>query len=208
MILELAKNTYTALLGEEKRSKILTSMSRERLPHDGVKRETLISEEEIAKRVRELSDQISHDYKGKKPVLVSILKGSIIFLGDLLRNLDPDLLAEIDFMEVSSYGSRQESSRQPKIGKDLSTNIDGRHVIVVEDIVDTGYSFDSLLKILKARNPASLKTCVLLSKPDRREKEVPIDYLGFEIPNVFVMGYGMDEDQKYRGLPDIDFRKT
>jgi hypoxanthine phosphoribosyltransferase len=183
-------------------------MTLERVPHDGVEREVLIDEKKAAKRINELGKQISQDYKGKNPLLVGILKGSFIFLGDLFRKLDPDLQAEVDFMEVSSYGGKQESSRQPKIGKDLSTNIDGRHVIVVEDIVDTGYSFDSLLKILKARNPASLKTCALVSKPDRREVDVPIDYLGFTIKDVWVEGYGMDTDQKNRGLRDVVFRKT
>jgi len=181
-------------------------MSHERLPNDGFRREVLIPKEEIAQRVRELGEQISRDYEGRKPVLVGILKGSFIFLADLLRELDPNLQAEIDFMAVSSYGSKQESSRQPKIGKDLNTDIEGRHVIVVEDIVDTGYSFKVLLDILKARNPASLKTCALVSKPDRREVEVPIDYLGFTIKDVWVEGYGLDTNQDNRGLKDIVFR--
>ena len=175
-------------------------MSIEGLPHDGVEREVLVKKDKIAERVEELGVQISKDYKDKNPILVGVLKGSFIFLGDLMRKLDPDLKAEVDFMEISSYGSGKESSRQPKFNKDLSTNIEGRHVIVVEDIVDTGYSFDSLLKILKARNPASLKTCALVSKPDRREVEVPIDYLGFTIDDVWIEGNGMDTDQKYRGL--------
>jgi hypoxanthine phosphoribosyltransferase len=158
---------------------------------------------------RQLKNKISNQYQKtirQSPILVRVLKGSFIF-SEPYEN-GPDLQAEVDFMEVSSYGSKQESSRQPRIGKDLSTNIDGRHVIVVEDIVDTGYSFDSILKILKARNPASLKTCALVSKPDRREVEVPIDYLGFTIGDVWVEGYGMDTNQKNRGLPDVVFRKT
>ncbi|OGM21344.1 hypoxanthine phosphoribosyltransferase [Candidatus Woesebacteria bacterium RIFCSPLOWO2_01_FULL_37_19] len=182
-------------------------MSAERIPQDGINREILIMEEDIAKRVQELADQISVDHKGENPLFVGILKGSFIFLGDLVRKLDPDLQAEVDFMAVSSYDGTR-SSRQPKIGKDLNTDIKDRHVIVVEDIVDTGYSFDTLLRILAARNPASLKTCALVSKPARREVDVPIDYLGFTIPDNWVEGYGMDTDEKNRGLPDIVFRKT
>lgn len=182
-------------------------MERDRLPNDGVQREILISEEKIAKKVKELGERISEDYKGKKPILVGILKGSFVFLADLFRELNPDLQAQVDFMEISSYGNSTESSRSPKIGKDLSTNIEGRHVIIVEDIVDTGYSFKTLLNILNARNPASLKTCALVSKPDRREVDVPIDYLGFEIENVWIEGQGMDTNQLNRGLKDITYRK-
>lgn len=178
-----------------------------KLPNDGIERTILIEEEKIAQRVKSLADEISKDYKDKDPILVGILKGSFVFLADLTRELDPDLQVEVDFMEISSYGTGQESSREPKIAKDISTEIQGRHVIVVEDIVDTGYSFDTLLAILRARKPASLKTCALVSKPSRREIEVPIDYLGFEIENVWVEGYGMDTDQKNRDLPDIVYRK-
>ncbi|MBI1864122.1 hypoxanthine phosphoribosyltransferase [Candidatus Woesebacteria bacterium] len=140
-------------------------------------------------------------------MLVGILKGSFIFLADLARKLDPTLQAEVDFMAVTSYGTDQVSSRNPRIIKDLTTDITKRHVLLVEDIVDTGYSIDTLLGILKARNPASLKVCALVSKPDRREKEVQIDYLGFRIPDVWVEGYGMDTDERNRGLPNIAFRK-
>lgn len=186
---------------------MVTERSGLKLPNDGIERVILIDEGKIAQRVKSLADEISQDYRDKNPVLVGILKGSFVFLADLTRELDPDLQAEVDFMEISSYGSGQESSREPKIAKDISTEIQGRHVIVVEDIVDTGYSFDTLLAIIRARKPASLKTCALVSKPSRREVEVPIDYLGFEIENVWVEGYGMDTDQKNRDLPNIVYRK-
>jgi hypoxanthine phosphoribosyltransferase len=179
----------------------------ERGPEDGVNREILIHREDIAQRVRQLGKKISEDYEGKKPIIVGILKGSIVFLSDLIRELDPNLQPQIDFMEVSSY-SGTESSRAPKIGKDLTIDITGKHVLVVEDIVDTGYSFDTLLGILSARNPASLKTCALISKPDSREVEVPINYLGFAVGDVWIVGYGMDTDQLGRNLPDIWQRVT
>jgi len=169
--------------------------------------EVLFSREEISMRVAELGKKISEDYKDKRPLLVGILKGSFIFLADLAREIDPDIGAQIDFMEVSSYGAGKESSGDPKIVKDVSQDIRGRNVIVVEDIVDTGYSFATLLAILKSRGPLSLKTCALLSKPDRREVDVPIDYLGFTIKDEWVEGYGLDTDQDFRGLPDIVFRK-
>jgi len=173
----------------------------------GFTQEVLISRETIAERVKVLGKQISEDYKGKRPLLVGILKGSFVFLADLVREIDPEVGAEIDFMEISSYGGGIESSHQPEIVKDLSVPIEKRNVIVVEDMVDTGYSFNTLLAILNTRNPASLKTCALLSKPGRREVNVPIDYLGFTVENVWVEGYGLDTDQKYRGLKDVVSRK-
>ena len=169
--------------------------------------EELFDEKTIHKRVVELGKQISADYKGRKPILVGVLKGSFIFLGDLIREIDAEVGVEVDFMAVSSYGSGTESSRQPKIDKDVSVSIEGRNVIVVEDMVDTGYSFETLLAILQSRNPASLKTCVLLSKPSRREVEVQIDYLGFEIEDKWVEGYGMDTNEEYRELKNIVYRK-
>lgn len=169
--------------------------------------EILLSREIISERVAELGRQISEDYKDKKPLLVGILKGSFIFLADLIRNIDPAVGAQVDFMEVSSYGSGKESSGDPKITKDLGIDIRGRNIIVVEDIVDTGYSFNTLLAILRSRGPASLKTCAFLSKPDRREVDVPIDYLGFTIEDKWVEGYGLDTDQDFRGLSDIVYRK-
>jgi hypoxanthine phosphoribosyltransferase len=175
-------------------------------PSDGVDRKILLSQSKISKRVKELAAQISLDYKDKNPVFVGILRGSFIFMADIVRALDPNLPVILDFMEVSSYDSAKESSRQPRIDKDIETDISGKNVLVIEDLVDTGYSFDTLIKILKARNPKSLKTCSLLSKPARREIEVPIDYMGFEIPNVWIEGYGMDTDEIYRNLKDIWYR--
>jgi hypoxanthine phosphoribosyltransferase len=171
------------------------------------RQEVLIGREEIRERVAGLAKEISADYKGKKPLFVGILKGSFIFLADLIREIDPGIGPQVDFMEISSYGAGKESSGQPKINKDLSIPIGGRDVIIVEDIVDTGYSFKALLAILGSRRPASLKTCALLSKPGRREVEVPIDYLGFTIKDEWVEGYGLDTDQDYRGLPDVVCRK-
>lgn len=170
-------------------------------------REILIPREDIEKRVGELGNQISVDYKEKNPLLVGVIKGSFIFLSDLIREIDPRVDAEVDFMAVSSYGGGTESSRLPKIEKDLSTSIKGRNVLVVEDMVDTGYSFAAILAILESRNPASLKTCALLSKPSRREVEVPIDYLGFTIEDKWVEGYGMDTDGHFRGLKDVTYRR-
>ena len=169
--------------------------------------EVLLNREKIAKRVKELGGKISHDYKDTKPLFVGVLKGSFIFLADLLREIDPVLEAQVDFMAISSYGSGTESSGQPKIEKDLSMDIKDRDVILVEDIVDTGYSFKTLLAILSSRGPSSLKTCALLSKPDRREVEVPVDYLGFVIENKWIEGYGTDTDEEFRGLKDIVYRK-
>lgn len=170
----------------------------------GPKFESLFNKEKINRRVVELGEEITADYKGEELILVGILKGAFMFMADLVREIDIPL--KVDFMEISSYGSGQESSRQPKIDKDLSMDISGEHVLIVEDIVDTGYSMKTLLEILEARSPASLKICSFLSKPDRREVEVTIDYLGFEIPDVWVEGYGLDTDQKGRNNPEIVIR--
>jgi len=162
---------------------------------------TLISEVQIKQRVRELADDISRDYKGKIPTLVSILKGGIIFLTDLMRDLT--VLHEIDFMSVSSYDSGMETTGVVRILADLSRNIEGKDVIIVEDIVDSGLTLDYIRHILLARHPRSLKICTLLDKKARRLVEVPIDYIGFEIPNEFVIGYGLDYQEKYRNLPYV-----
>ncbi len=161
----------------------------------------LIDEQTIQKRVRELADEISRDYKDKIPTLVSVLKGGIIFLSDLVRSLT--ILHEIDFMSVSSYNGGTESSGVVRILADLSINIEKRDVIIVEDIVDTGLTLDYIRHILLARHPKSLKICTLLDKKPRRKVYVPIDYVGFEIPDVFVIGYGLDYGEKYRNLPYI-----
>lgn len=161
----------------------------------------LIKEDEIRQRVKELGEQISLDYKGKVPTLVSILKGGIMFLSDLIRALK--ILHEIDFMSVSSYDGRTESSGVVRILADLSINIEGRDVIIVEDIVDTGLTLDYIRHILLARHPKSLRICTLLDKKARRRIEVPLDYVGFEIPDAFVIGYGLDYEERYRNLPYI-----
>ena len=169
-----------------------------------------ITEEQIKKRVNQLAEQISKDYKGKELLLVGVLKGAVPFTADLMRGLYENGFddMEVDFIDVSSYGKGTESSRQPRIVKDLEEDIEGRHVLIVEDIVDTGYSFDTLLRMLNARNPASLKTCALVSKPARREKQVPIDYLGFKVEDKWLEGYGMDTDEKGRGYPFIGVRNN
>jgi len=170
-----------------------------------VEREQLVSKDQIATRVRELGEQITKDYKDKDLLLIGVLKGSFIFLADLVREIDLDDI-EIDFIGISSYGQKTESSRAPKFTKDTSINIEGRNILIVEDIVDTGYSFKTLIAILKSRNPSSIKTCALLSKPDKREVEVPIDYLGLTIGDKWVEGYGIDTKEKFRGQPNITSR--
>ena len=166
--------------------------------------EELYSGEEIHQRVKELAGEISKDYKGKNLLVVGILKGAFIFTADLIRELGeylPDL--EVDFMVISSYGKGEKSSKAPKIKLDLSIDIAGRDVLVVEDLVDTGYSFKKLLGLLSIRDPKSLKTCAFLSKPDRREVDVPIDYLGFTIEDRWVEGYGPDSNEKGRWRKNI-----
>jgi hypoxanthine phosphoribosyltransferase len=161
----------------------------------------LITEEDIKRRVGELGEELSRDFKGKQPILVNILKGGIIFLSDLVRELD--FLHEIDFMSVSSYESQTESTGVVRILADLNINIEGKDVIIVEDIVDSGLTLDYIRHILLARRPRSMKICTLLDKKDKRKIEVPLDYVGFEIPDEFVIGYGLDYMQKYRNLPYV-----
>lgn len=163
--------------------------------------EVLLDADTISARVVELGAQLAADYAGREPVLVSVLKGSIVFLADLIRATD--LLLSVDLMEVSSYGSGTESSGQVRILKDLSKSIDGREVVVVEDIIDTGLTLNYLLRYLGEREPASIRVCCLLDKPARRLAEIEIDYRGFTIPDRFVIGYGLDYDERYRNLPYI-----
>ena len=163
--------------------------------------EVLLSGEEVQARVAELGAQLTADYEGRDPVLVSVLKGSIIFLADLVRAM-PIPLA-IDLMEVSSYGASTESSGQVRILKDLSTSIEGRDVIVVEDIIDTGLTLNYLLRYLHDKGPASIRICCLLDKPARRLAPIEIDYRGFTIADRFVIGYGLDYAERYRNLPYI-----
>lgn len=159
----------------------------------------LITEEQIKARVKELGKQISDDYRGKDLLLIGILKGSIPFLCSLMWEIDNEKLA-MDFMDVSSYGSETESSGDVKILKDIDSSIKGKNVLIVEDIVDTGRTMQKLLGMLKTREPASLKICTLLDKPSRRVCDVKVDYIGFEIENKFVAGFGLDDDQYMRQL--------
>jgi hypoxanthine phosphoribosyltransferase len=168
--------------------------------HDDVS-EVLLTEEQVQTRVRALGAQLSADYAGRSPVLVSVLKGSIVFLADLVRAMDVPL--SVDLMEVSSYGSGTETSGQVRILKDLSGPIEGRDVVVVEDIIDTGLTLNYLLRYLTERSPASIRVCCLLDKPARRLAEIEIDYRGFSIPDRFVVGYGLDFNEQYRNLPYI-----
>lgn len=161
----------------------------------------LISQEEIKNKVIEISKQISGDYMGLNPLFVCILKGSVFFTADLLRNVSTP--AQLDFMTVSSYGSGAESSGTLTIKKDLSVDIANKHVIIVEDIIDSGNTLYLLKELLLTRKPASVKICTLLDKPSRRIKDVDVDYCGFQIPDEFVVGYGLDYDEDYRTLPDI-----
>jgi hypoxanthine phosphoribosyltransferase len=168
--------------------------------HEDVE-EILLTGDEIAARVADLGAQLAADYAGRTPVLVSVLKGSIVFLADLIRAMDVPL--NVDLMEVSSYGSATESSGQVRILKDLSSSIEGRDVVVVEDIIDTGLTLNYLLRYLAERHPASVRVCCLLDKPARRLAEIEIDYRGFTIPDRFVIGYGLDYDERYRNLPYV-----
>ena len=165
----------------------------------------LFTEEALRARVGELAQQINRDLAGKEPVLISVLRGSFIFMADLVRAIE--LPCRVDFMAVSSYGSGTTSSGQVKITKDLSESIEGRDVLVVEDILDSGNTLSYLLKLLQARRPASIRLCTLLDKPSRRTKPIQADYVGFQVEDLFVVGYGLDYAEKYRNLPYIGVLK-
>ncbi|MCB6501990.1 hypoxanthine phosphoribosyltransferase [Colidextribacter sp. 210702-DFI.3.9] len=167
--------------------------------------EVLFSEEQLKNRVQEIARQITADYQGKEIMLISVLRGSFVFMADLCRAID--LPCTLDFMAVSSYGKGTKSSGQVQITKDLSEDITDRHIIVVEDILDSGNTLSYLLKILENRHPASIRLCTLLDKPDRRVKPVQVHYSGFTIPDAFVVGYGLDYAEKYRNLPYIGILK-
>ena len=167
--------------------------------------EVLFSEEQLKNRVREIAQRITADYQGKEIMLISVLRGSFVFMADLCRAID--LPCTLDFMAVSSYGKGTKSSGQVQITKDLSEDITDRHIIVVEDILDSGNTLSYLLKILENRHPASIRLCTLLDKPDRRVKPVEVHYSGFTIPDAFVVGYGLDYAEKYRNLPYIGILK-
>ena len=161
----------------------------------------LFSEEEVDARIRQMGEQIRRYYVGREVHLICVLKGGSFFMCELAKRITVPVF--LDFMSVSSYGSETKSSGVVKIVKDLDAPLKGKDVIVVEDIVDTGHTLSYLLEMLKGREPASLRLCTLLDKPDRREVEVPVDYTGFVIPDKFIVGYGLDYDQKYRNLPYI-----
>lgn len=161
----------------------------------------LVSEEELVEKVTSLGAQMTVDYKDKDLLVVGILKGSSIFMSDLVRKINIPLT--IDYMVVSSYGSSTESSGVVRIIKDLEESIDNKHILIVEDIVDTGLTLAYIKEILNGRNPASVKICTLLDKPARRKKEIHIDYVGFEVPDEFIVGYGIDYAEQYRNLPFV-----
>jgi hypoxanthine phosphoribosyltransferase len=163
--------------------------------------EVLIDEAALRRRIEELGEEISADYEGRDVLLVGVLKGAVFFMADLMRQLS--LPCEIDFMAISSYGEGTDSSGVVRILKDLDSNITGRHVLVVEDIIDTGLTLSYLMRNLGAREPASLEVCSLLVKHGRRETDVPVKYVGFEIPNRFVVGYGLDFAERFRNLPHV-----
>ena len=163
--------------------------------------EILVQQDDLAHRVRALGAELSRDYEGRTLLLVGVLKGAMFFLSDLMRHLD--VPCEVDFMAVASYGSSTDSSGVVRILKDLDAPIEGRDVLIVEDIVDSGLTLSYLLRTLKARDPASLEVCALLTKPERRKVELPIRYVGFEIPNRFAIGYGLDHAERFRNLPYV-----
>ena len=165
----------------------------------------MYSAEEIKSKVKELAKQIEKDYAGEELLVVGILKGASVFCADLIREIDLDV--RMDFMVVSSYGSSTESSGTVKIIKDLDVDIENKNVLIVEDIIDSGLTLSSLVAALKTRRPKSLKLCTLLDKPERRVKDVKVDYVGFNIPDEFVVGYGLDYDEKYRNLPYVGVLK-
>lgn len=172
--------------------------------HEDVK-EILFTQEQLQRRVSQLGAQITADYAGKSILLCGILKGAVVFYTDLARHIEVPV--EFDFMSCTSYGSSATSSGSVHIRKDLDTNVKGKHVVVVEDIIDTGITLSHLLPLLTARGAASVRLVTLLSKPARRLVDVPVDYNGFEIPDAFVVGYGLDYDSRYRNLPYIGVLK-
>ncbi len=171
----------------------------------GVKR-IIFSEEQIKKRVMELGQQISEDYKDKQPILISVLKGTLYFMADLTRALDIQI--NIDFMSIGVYPGMSRNTGIVKINKDLDLNINGRHVLFVEDIINTGLTMGYLVQNMEARKPASIKICTLLNNPQKRLMNIPLEYVGFEVPDAYLVGYGLDHNQEYRHLPYIgEFEK-
>ncbi|MDP8313796.1 MAG: hypoxanthine phosphoribosyltransferase [Candidatus Celaenobacter antarcticus] len=172
--------------------------------HNDIER-ILFSEQDIKKKVKELGEQISRDYKDKNPILINILKGGVVFLADIIRSLNIPI--EIEFMGVASYGNSTKSSGVVQITKDCNVDISDRHVLIIEDIVDTGLSLNYITRYLQGKNPKSLKMCVLLDKVDSHEPDIGMAYKAFEVPNEFIVGYGLDYDEKYRNLPYIGILK-
>jgi hypoxanthine phosphoribosyltransferase len=172
-----------------------------RVSDDPALGEVLVTSEDLQRRVAELGSQINADYAGRPLLLVGVLKGAVFFLSDLMRYIEVPV--EVDFMAVASYGSATDSSGVVRILKDLDAAIEGRDVLIVEDIVDSGLTLQYLLRNLGSRNPASLEVCALLTKPERRKVDLPTRYVGFEIPNRFVVGYGLDYAERYRNLPFV-----
>lgn len=165
----------------------------------------LISEQQIKEKIAEMGAQISKDYAGKKLLLVSVLKGAAVFMADIMRAVT--IPCQIDFMAASSYGSGTTSSGSLKINMDLDIDVSGFDILIVEDILDSGVTLSKLIELLKSRNAKSVKVCSLLTKPARRKVEVPLEYLGFEVPDEFVVGFGLDYDEKYRNLPYVGVLK-
>lgn len=167
--------------------------------------EVLLTEEMLAAKVAELGAQITRDYADKEILAIGILKGAVVFMTDLIRAIDRPV--ELDFMAVSSYGEHTDSSGIVRILKDLDKSIEGKHVLIVEDIIDSGQTLSYLIRNLTERRPASIQLCTLMNKPERRKVDLPVKYVGFEIPNEFVVGYGLDYAEKYRNLPYLGILK-
>lgn len=163
----------------------------------------LISEEEILRRAREIGQQITKDYKGEEVVVLGTLKGSLLWMSDVVKNINLDV--KLDFIQASSYGSSTISSGVVKVGYDPSENMYNRNVIIMEDIVDTGNTLSYIVKKLEERNPKSVKICTMLDKPSRRVSDIKADYIGFEVENLFIVGYGLDYDQRFRNLPYVSY---
>ena len=172
--------------------------------HSAIER-ILLSEDQIKARIAELGRELTADYAGKNPIFIGVLKGVVMFFADMIRAIPLD--CQIDFMAVSSYGGGTQSSGKIRIQKDISVDLAGRHVVILEDILDSGLTLSHTAAYLKTKGPASLKICTLLDKPDRRKAEVQADYVGFTIPNLFVVGYGLDFDENYRNLPFVGVLK-
>ncbi|MCX8056886.1 MAG: hypoxanthine phosphoribosyltransferase [Ignavibacteria bacterium] len=180
---------------------MISSYNTREITVNGEKFEILIDEAEIQKRVVELGEQISNDYQGSIPIFIGVLNGSVIFFADLIRNIS--INCEVDFLKLSSYGDAKISSGNVKLIKELNADIKDRDVVIVEDIVDTGLSIVYMKGLLKSQNPKSIKVVTLLHKPEATKYDIKLDYVGFQIPNIFVIGYGLDHSQKYRNLRSI-----